>query len=159
MIVGGSKANVQSRYMCVCVCTLLSGSEFCRCIVSTIRRKRRREKKERKKHERNEEQEDDGESSSDDHIFVVDDTVYGCLLKLDIFHSRHVLGEARANKIEEKEDDTQKTGANETTARERELRKKVRDYGRSLLSQREEEREKRNEGLFLLILLQHEHHV
>jgi len=101
--------------------------------VSTIRR--RREKK-RKKHERNEE---DGESSSDDHIFVVDDTVHDCLLKLDIFHSRHVLGK-RGRITERKRDDTQKTGANE---KKRGLRKKVRDYGRSLLLQRLRERAKK----------------
>lgn len=74
------RANV---YMCVCVCVLCR-SEFGRCIVSTIRRKRKR-----KRHERKEEEE---ESSSDDHILVADDTVYHCLLKLDIFLSRHVLG-------------------------------------------------------------------
>ncbi len=48
MIVGGSKANVQSK--CMCVCTLLSGSEFRRCIVSTIRGRRR--KKERNTNEK-----------------------------------------------------------------------------------------------------------
>jgi hypothetical protein len=47
--------------VCVGVCTLLSGSEFRRCIVSTIRRRR---KKVRKEYERKEE---DGESSSDDY--------------------------------------------------------------------------------------------
>jgi hypothetical protein len=113
--------------VCVGVCTLLSGSEFRRCIVSTIRRRR---KKVRKEYERKEE---DGESSSDDYIFVVDDSVYDCLLKLDIFHSRHVLGK-RGRIQQRKRDDTQKTGANK---KKRGLRKKVRDYGRSLLSQRE----------------------
>jgi hypothetical protein len=41
----------------------------------------------------------------------------------------------------EKRDDTQKTGANE----KRRLRKKVRDYGRSLLLQRMRERDRENE--------------
>jgi len=72
-------------YVCVCV---LCRSEFCRCIVSTIRRKRKR-----KRHERKE------ESSSDDHISVADDTVHHCLLKLDIFRSRHVLGKRNTNTI------------------------------------------------------------
>jgi hypothetical protein len=77
IMVGGSKANVQ----CVCMCVLCR-SEFRRCIVSTIKRKRKR-----KRHERKE------ESSSDDHISVADDDiVHHCLLKLDIFRSRHVLG-------------------------------------------------------------------
>ncbi len=81
---GGSKANVQSEciYICVCVCVCSAARNFCRCIVSTIRRKRKR-----KRHERKEE-----ESSSDDHISVADDIVHHCLLKLDIFRSRHVLG-------------------------------------------------------------------
>jgi hypothetical protein len=65
----------------------------------------------------------------DDHISVVEDTVCDCLLQLDISHSRHVLGKHRR-----KRDDTQKAGAN---VKKRRLRKKVRDYGRSLLSQRE----------------------
>ncbi len=79
---GGSKANVQSECIYIYVCVLCC-SEFCRCIVSTIRRKRKR-----KRHERKEEE----SSSSDDHILVADDIVHHCLLKLDIFRSRHVLG-------------------------------------------------------------------
>ncbi len=50
------------------------------------------EEKERNTNEKEEEEEEDGESSSDDHIFVDNDTVYDCLLRLDISHSRHVLG-------------------------------------------------------------------
>ncbi len=140
MIVGGSKANVQRRYMRVYT-SLWLGISSSYCVNN--------QKKKRKKNERNEE---DGESSSNDHIFVVDDTVHDCLLKLDIFHSRHVLGK-RGRITERKRDDTQKTGANE---KKRGLRKKVRDYGRSLLLQRLRERERRK-GLFLLILY-HEHH-
>ncbi len=51
-----------------------------------------KEEKERNTNEKEEEEEEDGESSSDDHIFVDNDTVYDCLLRLDISHSRHVLG-------------------------------------------------------------------
>ena len=54
MIVGGSKANVQSK--CMCMCTFLSDSEFRRCIVSTIRRRKKTKKEdERKTNEKEEE--------------------------------------------------------------------------------------------------------
>ena len=129
--------------VCVCVCS--AGRNSSRCIVSTIRRerrrlRRRRRRREEKRHERKE------ESSSDDHISVAADIVYHCLLKLDIFRSRHVLGKRVRTKRERERDDTH--------TKRRGLRKKVRDYGRSLLSQR---KDKRRKGLFLLILLQHEH--
>lgn len=74
---------------------------------------------------------------------VNDDTVYDCLLKLDISLSRHVLGETNTNecnsrkrekkKKKKREDDTQKDRVTNEKKRKG-LRKKVRDYGRSLLS-------------------------
>lgn len=94
----------------VWVCSFLSGSEFCRCIVSTIRRRRKR----KRKNDERKEEEEDGESSSDDHIFVDNDTVYDSLLRLDISHNRHVLGKRgrkRAREREKNRDDTQKNGS------------------------------------------------
>ena len=98
IIVGGSKANVQSKCMCVC-CSMTRNFVVVLC-------QQLREEKKRKKHERKDEQEE-GESSADDHSFAVDDTVYDCLLKLDIFHSRHVLGK-RGRIQKRRRDDTQK---------------------------------------------------
>jgi hypothetical protein len=89
--------------------------------------------------------EEDGESSSDDHIFVVDDTVHDCLLKLDIFHSRHVLGK-RGRITERKRDDTQKR----ERMRRREDCEKRSEIMEEAYYYRERER-KRRKGLFLLM--------
>jgi ATP adenylyltransferase/5',5'''-P-1,P-4-tetraphosphate phosphorylase II len=49
----------------VCVCTLLCGSEFRRCIMSTIRRRRKKRKRHERKKKEEEEEERDEKNTSD----------------------------------------------------------------------------------------------
>jgi hypothetical protein len=150
------------------MCALLLGSEFHRCIVSTIRRRRKRQGEHERDTERTKRKSGDitnAKTSKENHHQLIisslstdnDDTVCDCLLKLDISPSRHVLGKRkRMNARKEEKDNGEMTDkkrwANERMT-ERGLRKKVRDYGRSLLSyrgregQRERETEKTKKGI------------
>lgn len=94
--------------------------------MSTIRQRRKERERERQTNEKKEEE------SSDDYISFVcrNDTLKDCLLKLDIFPTRHVL--ERSFEREEEEEKKDDTHTYEKKPRERRLRKKVRDYGRSL---------------------------
>ena len=86
-------------YRYVCVCALPFGI-----FVVVLCQQLREKEKERDTNENEEEEEE--ESSDDHHISVTDDIVHHCLLKLDIFRSRHVLGKhiyTDTNRIKKKE--------------------------------------------------------